>query len=350
MAIADLACRDDRGIRVSAATRLNDALDRALRHVAEVMEEPYALEVQLSVEDDTAFWAVAEPDGDGLHLTISTGIVSGLDDLWSAAFQDEGLLVNDGKRITDDISFVSQVSLVFMLLHEMAHFDLNHFGFTGGGIAEGGRSHARGLLSRAPQAAAPVDELGHENRSAAERCLELQADHEAIEFLLEGYSNEQWDVLRVRAAAVMAVMVLIEREDESTRTNGATHPKAATRIFQLLGHLASLWSVPAQIKAQELGLSEVRAEDLPPDAEIEAYQSTVIIPAFADAAALARAAKADSIADDLGDAADFFADISTVQTGAAETEAELRTAGAKELLALMPLNAAIMALMGERGL
>lgn len=335
---------------MSATERLNDALDRALRHVAEVMEEPYALDVRLSIEDDTAFWAVAEPDGDDLHLTISTGVVSGLDDLWSAAFQDDGLLVIDGKRITDDIAFMTQVSLVFLLLHEMAHSDLDHFGFTGGGITEAGTARARGLLSRAPQEAAPVDEFGHENRSAVERCLELQADHEAIEFLLEGYSNEQWDVLRVRAAAVMAVMVLVEREDESTGSDGATHPKAATRIFQLLAHLASLWSVPAQAKAQELGLSEVRAEDLPPDTEIEAYQSEVIIPAFADAAALARAGNADSVARDLGEPADFFADIGTVQEGAAESEAALRTAGAKELLSLMPLNAAIMAMMGERAL
>ncbi|MBK1623113.1 hypothetical protein [Afifella marina] len=335
---------------MSAAARLDDALDRALRHVVDVMEEPYAPEVRLSVDDDEAFWAVAEPDGDGLHLTISTGVVSGLDDLWSAAFQDDGLLVIDGRRITDDIAFMTQVSLVFLLLHEMAHSDLDHFGFTGGGITEAGTSRARGLLSRTPQAAAPVDELGHGNRSAAERCLELQADHEAIEFLLEGYSNEQWDVLRVRSAAVMAVMVLIEREDEASGSDGATHPSAATRIFQLLGHLASLWSVPAQTKAQELGLSEVREEDLPSDAESEAYQSEVIIPAFADAAALARAAKADSVARELGDPADFFADIGTVQEGTAETEADLRTAGAKELLALMPLNAAIMAMMGERGL
>ncbi|MCP3054958.1 hypothetical protein [Aurantimonas marianensis] len=335
---------------MSAATRLNDALDRALRHVAEVMEEPYALEVRLSVEDDAAFWAVAEPDGDGLHLTISTGVVSGLHDLWSAAFQDDGLLVNDGKRITDDIAFMTEVSLVFLLLHEMAHSDLDHFRFTGGGISEAGTSRTRGLLSRAAQEAGPIDEFGYKNRSAAERCLELQADHEAIEFLLEGYSDEEWDVLRVRTAAVMAVMVLIEREDEASGSDNSTHPKAATRIFQLLGHLASLWSVPAQIKAQELGLSEVRAEDLPPDAEIEAYQRTVIIPAFTDAAVLARAATADSVAHDLGDPADFFADIGTVQAGAAESEAELRTAGAKELVTLMPLNAAIMAMMGERGL
>lgn len=335
---------------MSAAARLKDALDRALRHIAEVMEEPYALEVRLSVEDDAAFWAVAESDGDGLHLTISAGVIDRLDDLWSAAFQDDGLLVNDGKRITDDIEFMTQVSLVFLLLHEMAHSDLDHFRFTGGGIAEAGALRARGLLSRAPQEVAPVDDLGYENRSAAERCLELQADHEAIEFLLEGYSNKQWDVLRVRTAAVMAVMVLIEREDEATGSDGATHPKAATRIFQLLGHLANLWSVPAQIKAQELGLSEVREEDLPLDTEIEAYQSTVIIPAFADAAALARAAKANSVAGDLGDPADFFADIGTVQAGAAGSESVLRTAGAKELLAHMPLNAAIMGLMEECGL
>lgn len=329
---------------------LHDALDRALRHVAEVMEEPYALEVRLSVDDDTAFWAVAEPDGEGLHVIVSSGVVHGLETLWSAAFEDDDLLVIKGQRITDDAGFMTQVSLVFLLLHELAHHDLDHFGFTGGGITETDAPRARALVSRAPDGAAPVAGLGAENSAAAERCLELQADHEAIEFLLEAYSNTNWDVLRVRTAAVMAVMVLIEREDTASRSDGRTHPKAATRIFQLLGHLASLWSVPAQLKAQELGLSEVRAEDLPPDTEVEAYQAMVIIPAFADAAVLAKAAKADGVVGDLGDPIDFFTDIGTVQQGMAASEEDLRTVGAKELFALAPLNAEIMALMEERGL
>src|SRR3546814_11978882 len=98
------------------------------------------------------------------------------------------------------------------MLHELSHFDLGHFALNGGaGIVENHR--ARGIASRVALKPAPIDALDTAHRPYVEPCLELQADHDSLELLLEAYSSGEWDERRIRAASIFVVWNLIEREE-----------------------------------------------------------------------------------------------------------------------------------------
>lgn len=326
-----------------AAERIQQAFDMTLIHIREVLEEAPAVAPSLSVVDDAEFWAVAELVDNGLHLRISTGAADRIHTLWTDALRDTSVLGDNGP-ITDDADFLTRVSLMWLILHEIAHGELGHFAFMGDiGISETDAPRSRGLVSRVSETSdAPIAGFDGIERLQAEHCLELQADHEAGEYILEAWSPDEWDSLRVRSACIMAVMILIEKADADNDVVAPTHPKAATRIFQLLGHLATLWMVPAQIKAQEEGRSEIRPEDLPTDEVVQAYRAELILPAFADAAKLADVLNAESVLSDLSEPENFFADISTAQLGSSESESEFRTAGGKEWFRLESLNPRVM--------
>jgi len=335
---------------MTAAERIQEALKTALVQIEEVLGQEPPVTPSLSVVDDAEFWAVAELVDDGLHLRISTGTAERIHALWTAALRDTSVLGDD--PITDDAEFLTRVSLMWLILHEIAHGELGHFAFMGdSGISETDAPRSLGLVSRVSKTSdAAIAGFDGFERLHAEHCLELQADHEAGEYILDAWSTDEWDSLRVRSACIMAVMILIEKADADNEVVAPSHPKAATRIFQLLGHLATLWMVPAQIKAQEEGLTEIRPEDLPSGEVIQAYQTDVILPAFADAAKLAGVLNAKSVLSDLSEPDNFFADISTAQLGSAEAESAFRTVGGKEWFRLESLNPRVMERLDLEGL
>jgi hypothetical protein len=175
-------------------------------------------------------------------------------------------------------------------------------------------------------------------------CLELQADHEALEMMLDDYSMAKWNDIRMQAASIAAVIVLIERADAESGIEQRTHPEAATRIFQLLGHLVEMWSIPAHAKAKARGELSVREDDLPSEDEKQAFGKEVILPIFWDAVALAEAANAKSIISDLGSLEDFFADIGRAKLGQWD---QLVTVGAMEWAKLKKVNASVLEHLGH---
>lgn len=132
--------------------------------------------------------------------------------------------------------------------------------------------------------------------------------------------------------------MLIEREDTKNAVEGRTHPKAATRIFQMLGHLAEMPLVQAQI--------EKDATLIPTNSELQAFAHEVTIPCFFDAIELANASGAASIADDLGSPEDFFNDLEIAKLGDASQYADLKIQGAQEWAKLWSCNEALKPLLG----
>jgi hypothetical protein len=198
------------------------------------------------------------------------------------------------------------------------------------------------LIARATKAIVPLEVLDDKNRSKVELCLELQADHDATELMLDRYSREGWNELRAKIASISAVMVLIEKADEENAIERSTHPKAATRIFQLLGHVTDMWTLPAVLKARELGLDRIDPDDLPPDDEVLAFSKEVIMPVYQDAVALAETANAQSIIADMGKLEDFITDIRRAKLGQWD---DLVTVGAKEWAELKDANEQILPLV-----
>ncbi|MEO1476465.1 MAG: hypothetical protein AAFS13_08790, partial [Pseudomonadota bacterium] len=271
------------GERMIATDRLKDALATALDRYAEMMGEPFKTEPKLETVPDEAVWAVVQPDGTGCTITATEGIATALRDLWSEALDQQALLRDRDTRPANDPDELTAVSLSWLMHHEMEHFGLGHLGLVGArGFTETNHPNARALIARSSAPLATATDLGFdtEDMSAISRCLELQADHDAIGMITGPYSNEGWPELRSRVASIFAVMILIDREDRKRGEVGHTHPRAATRIFQLLGHMAIFWSVPAQKIAWEAGRTKIDPADLPPEAEIEAFKTEVVHPAF----------------------------------------------------------------------
>lgn len=275
----------------------------------------------LDVADNGRFYASAMLEHD-LVVRVSTGCFRAIE------------------QLDKDCSAMLEVgcALEWLISHELHHADLTHFEF----LEDTPSLH---LVSRSKRKIVPIDGLPKDIHNKVAPCLELQADHEAIELMLDSYSTEGWGELRSKTASITAVMALIEKHDAENQIEHSTHPKAATRIFQLLGHVTEMWSLPAHAKAKARGETTICENDLPSDEEKQAFSKEVILPAFWDAVALAEVAKVKSIISDLGSPEDFFADISRAKlghwnelvTGGAIEWAELKDAN-DLILPLLPIN------------
>jgi dihydroxyacetone kinase-like predicted kinase len=168
----------------------------------------------------------------------------------------------------------------------------------------------------------------------------MQADHDAIEMMLDAYSADGWDMIRTHTAAISAMMMLIEREDVKSVHLHSTHPKAATRIFQLIGHVIEMPLMQAMLAQRhpELDISS----EIPSDEEQSSFNRHVVIPSFFDAVSLARIANADAIAKDLGEAQEFFRDVQIAKLSSPEQSNEFTTQGAKQWHELLPTNEMLM--------
>jgi len=318
------------------------ALNTALAQYEELVGEPFPVQPKLDVHNDSDFWALAEMLGDDLAIRIGGGVVPTLTNLWDAAFADREFIAGVGHPFTTKKADAIHVSLVWLMLHEMEHFELGHFDVLGRSfISETERGKHFALSSRSAKKPNPMDQFDKAIRPMVEPCFELQADHDAMELILDAYSTDEWPSLRARVAAISAMVMLIEREDVKLTKAQSSHPKAATRIFQLLGHVIEMPLIPAQRLAVLNGADAIDPNDLPSEEEQNAFNQEVVIPSFFDAVNLARVAGAESIRNDLGEAAAFFGDVQLAKSGDVSAFSGLQTAGAKQWAELVEVNALI---------
>jgi len=319
---------------------INSALADASMQFIELTGEPFPVTPKLEVIENDGFWALAELEDGIFRLRISSAISKTVGELWGQSLNDPHFVNQTNRQINATAEELTHLSLVWLLLHEMQHYSLGHFELTGRHyLAETDRAHDFALVSRAPARSSIFDTIPVDSHSKVVPYLELQADHDAIELVLDAYSPEEWPSLRHRTLAISAVMMLIERTDAKRGAKPSSHPKAATRIFQLLGHLMDMPFIQSQLASNDL--------ELPPDDEIAAFNEEVVLPAFQDAVALARIAEAPSIADDLGDGRAFFTDIGIAKLGDASEFEKLQTVGARQWADLVLLNSQLLKLQGH---
>lgn len=284
------------------------------------MGEAFPVVPILDVTDDPEFWAIAESTDDAFSIRVSTGTVDGTSTLWSSAFDDEDFAGTFVQAVGSDVEAMTHISLVWLILHEMHHFQMGHFKIhsrTKAGDLEG-----LGLVTRTAKRTATGVETS--------LTLEMQADHDATEMLLDAYSPEEWLSLRARTAAIAAIMVLIERTEAAHQVSYKTHPKAATRIFQLLGHVFDMPTLLIHLERHQ-NTGEKPHRVMPPaQSEQECFAEKVLLPVFFDAVSLARIANAQSIIDDLGSAIDFFNDVRAVKLDHGPAPNRLVSVGAQQ--------------------
>lgn len=303
---------------VSIEHVIEHAFSRSVGRMQAFYGSAWAHDPILDVADHGSLYASAMLQHD-LVVQVSTGSIQAIE------------------RLQKDCSvgISADYALEWLILHELHHADLGHFEV----VVNRSCLH---LVTRADHIVKPLDEVPKHVHHKVVPCLELQADHDAIELILDSYSRDYWTDLRTTIASIAAVMVLIEKADEENQIEHSTHPNAATRIFQLLGHVTEMWSLPAHAKAKTRGETSICEGDLPSDEEKQAFSKEVILPAFWDAVALAEIAEARSIISDLGSPEDFFADVAHAKLGQWD---ELVTVGAIEWAELKDANDQILPLL-----
>lgn len=317
---------------------LRKALEAAVDRYELTMEEELPFAAHLSFENHAAFQALAVPDGDDLRVYASAGIVDAVCEMWRRSMARSASLPEEDRLNVGDVEQAIEASLMWLMLHELHHCNLGHFTLSGAsGIAETSLIGGFGLTGRSKKASSPLDQLPKEQRALFRQCMELQADHDATEMTLDTYSTGGWEIIRFYAATIFTVMVLIEREE---RKNGACnelsdYPLAATRIFQLLAHLGTMW----------MPLPSEGPEAMPSDNEIKAFLNQVVVPSLADVYLIAKANDAQSVLDTLGSMDDFIHDMRLLQNPDQGDMSKLKTTGAREYAALAPVNAKVIQLL-----
>lgn len=292
-------------------TQLRRASARASKKLEMRRGELHRFGIQIEVLSSDALTATVSY-GPSISLQISSGCVS--------------LLERSGTAFAR--KHVVPTALEWLILHELSHVTLGHFELAETlGVAERER-----MRSKARNAQSNVD------CPLVPMCLEMQADHEATDTLLGIYSSEDWHLLREKVSAISHMMMLIEMEDAKNNFQGCTHPRAATRIFQLLGHVAEMPLVQAHVSHD--------ASLLPTESELQEFAHDVTIPCFFDVVQLAQAAGAVSIASDLGSSESFFKDLEIAKLGSPSRYADLKTQGAQEWARLWPCNEALKPALG----
>ncbi|WP_166417457.1 hypothetical protein [Cochlodiniinecator piscidefendens] len=287
---------------------------------------------QLAYADDPYLWASVRKSGQTIHVSIGERQIDTVSDLWA-----EFVRLYPLDFVGRDLKNLTATSLSWIVLHELQHAELGHFE-----VLEFNPS--LNLVSRFhPKTQFPPAIFCRPDGTTLQ-CLELQADHDAIDTMLDIYSSTSWAGLRRKITSIIVVMVLIESIDEQNGFEHSTHPKAVTRIFQLLGHVVEMWSIPANAKTKARGELSILEDELPSHEEKLAFSKKVILPAFWDAVALAEVAGAKSIVADLGSPEVFFEDIGRAKLGQWD---ELVTVGAKQWAELKELNASVLESLGH---
>lgn len=317
---------------------LERALRVALGQYRETMGEEFPANSRVEVVNDPNFWASVELDGPELLIKATTGLVKTMTELWTKALSEPDFTATDKTPLMASVNDMVHLGLVWLMLHELHHFEMGHFGMLGQfRLTEAKEGNCFDLVSRATkELPRRLRGLEPDELELVEPCLEMQADHDAIEMLLDAYSSEGWDALRIRAIAIAAMMVIIEREDSKLGHKVSSHPKAATRIFQLIGHLVDMPFVSKNL-GQELQKTDTKPEPLVPS-PLRSFIEFVAFPSFRDASNLAAPLSESRIKADLGNADVFFEDVSSAKLEPIESEATFTTAGAKGWFALKRLN------------
>lgn len=285
-------------------------------------------DIQTMWESDDQFHAELALYSCGFTLSLTTGLAVTVFDFWDKQLKGNEHQQRLEQSNDERLCKITRYGLMWLMLHELSHINLGHFSLGSSyGIAQ------RSNLNPYTHELFPDSQLLY-----VTQCLEMQADHEATDTLLGTYSAEVWHEVREKVLAISGMMMLIELEDAKNNAESLTHPKAATRIFQLLGHVAEMPLVRAQVH-QDASL-------IPSEEELQAFTYEVTIPCFFDAIQLAKAAGAASIADDLGNPEDFFKDLEIAKLGDPSRYGELKIQGAQEWAKLWPCNEALKPILG----
>lgn len=308
--------------------------------------------IQLNSSD--LFSARAFRNGNGISIEINRGCIVQIETLWDAVLEERVLLDMNGKRLLnsdgDELNkdYLTNISLVWLILHELMHVRLGHLELLG--VASLAEVELPNKNSQTKLAQTLTEHFHKDELKLVRPCLELQADNDATEVLFGGYDQSKWDQFRIDAAAIFVVMALMEGAETSLDLDEdeRTYPKVGTRFFTLFAQMFQYWLYgDAQLEAGD-GESFVRTAREPQGEDFEIYAKTVLALTISDAIQIAASAGVMSFLEDIGAGQGFFEDIYKIQYTECLSEADLQTEAAKQWRELLPINEAFMKMSGLR--
>jgi hypothetical protein len=314
--------------RVDAENRLRHAHASALEHYEQVTGRAFSRPSVLTIHPTHDFVALIRSKKDRVEIVASLGVVSRLESLWQKVLRQSAQLPKNKRMNIFDINEAIDSSLIWLMLHELYHEEIGHLSLVGSaGLSETFLNSELGLTKRSSLSKPSVlDGMTHQKAIAIRRCLELQADHRALEIMLDHYSNEAWEYKRFSITTSIAVMVLIDDQDVANDIQ-RTHPYAATRAFHLIGILGQAWKAQHASGRPRLN-----------DEEVKAYHKNVVIPAVLDFFMIATAVGNSTILQSWDDMDMFFKDIRMLQAYTEYDPTQFQTQCAKEYASLADIN------------
>lgn len=329
--------------------RLENCFARAVQLFERNLDFAPQSQIDLRADSGADFAVKVAEDGNRFTLSISDGVVAEIDRIWDLLGETPILTTGEG---FERLSFEGQkieapekfadLSVTWLLLHELMHVEMGHLDFSPEArlvevsMTEG--AHERDIPAGLEKADLPL----------IDKCFEMQADSEATDVFLGLYDNSRWTDLRVQAVCIFVVMALIERENVRLGNFGATHPRAGTRFFTLLGHLFQMWLYPNAVLDTSSGDTVVKTPEIPTEAEFKSYAHHVLTPLVGDAAYVAGFCDAHSFLKDIEGKGALFRDIFTAQYGEELIIESFETVAGKEWLELRGINERMMIASGHR--
>lgn len=328
------------------------ALESALARYDKRVDAHFSVTPELEVVEDEDFWAIALPRDDGFLIKVSAGIFDQVADLLQCVKSLSDAAPAELRTNIVNLDWALEIALQWLMMHELHHFQMKHLELVGSaGLAETSAAVGLGLTKREASKPSLFLKLQAPHRTRARPCMELQADQDSTEIVLGAYHRESWELIRFFAACISMVMVLVEREEQRLSGSvGDTHPRAATRIFQLLGYVAEMWTEPARKRSMLEGHEGINPNYLPSENEALDFQDQVVARIYDDARLIAIAAKAETITSDLADRDAFLGDLETIFTSKGYEIEMFATAGAREWCELQKTNGRVYQLLRECGL
>ena len=334
--------------------RLKRAFEQSVALYRIGLGEDLAKPVQLLLVESAGLRAsVGTSSGGQQALEVGTGTLRLIDvfvtkllpsPLWT---ESRGPPLDEGSDRMAYLEALRDLSLQWLILHELMHLRLEHPALLGTAMlveVEGDDQH----VAEPPRVTDLLRDLSPEHRSRMRPCLELQADCDATDVLCGPYRAANWTDLRLKAAAIMVMMVLIEKQNAHARVKGISHPKASTRLFQLMGQLTQFWLMEnAFVERRETGSFITSDASKGPDL-FERYKREVITPAGLDAVVIAGAAGLRETVAETSDSEGLFADIMTAQQNVPIRPEMMKTTGARQWAELLSANEAIMMATQQR--
>lgn len=309
---------------------------------------------EIFFKDSNLFSAEAFNDQGKVFIEINRGCIEQIESLWNAVLDERILLDVNGKRLSDsdgeqlDKDYLVNVSLVWLMLHELMHVRLGHLELLD--VVSLVEVEPVSENSKSKLAQNLAEHFSEDELKLVRPCLELQADNDATETLFGAYEKGKWDQFRTEAAAIFVVMALMERAETALNIpeEERTYPKVGTRFFTLFAQLFQYWLYgDAELEAGD-GESFVRTAREPQGEDFERYAKTVLALTISDAIQIAASAGVTSFLDDIGAGQSFFEDIYKIQYAENLAEADLQTEAAKQWRELLPINERFMAMSGLR--